>query len=915
MNKTRRKNILRGIRGSLNRFLSILFIVALGAGFMAGLAAASPDMYDAADQYIRDYKLFDIGIRSTIGFSADDVKTISTESMIEQYQPAVVWDMVLDQSEGSDFTSRVYGILDQNGETSLNQIHLTEGRLPETTSECVVESIFGRYSGESIKIGDTLTLSEGTADYDTLSDYMADMTLTVVGICESPLNISIEGDVTTIGSGTINLNVYVREDFFSCSFFTDLFLSVKGASLLSTFEAPYEDLIQSVIEQLRPTGEMILQSRIETLEQEAQEAIDQLDLLLPHLQEIAGIQEDLAGQTANAILQTEYSAALLSSDVGLSELLKQTAQFLSESESAVVSASELLASVSNQQSSLRDTRDQISGSAWIYRVRKDLSGVNSYSSNVGKVSALAKIFPVFFFLVALLVALTTMTRLIEEKRLQIGTLKALGYTDFEILAEYLLFSFSASVLGCILGFAAGFRIFPIAINSAYKMMYHLPAMATPIRWSIVSWVAPVTIFSILLATLWTCWNEFCSLPAVLMLPKSPAAGKRIWLEHIGFIWKHLSFTYKVTCRNLFRYKKRFIMTILGVAGCSALLVTGFGIKDSVNDIIDKQFGEINRYDYQFILDEDSSVSEDPDLGQLLSDPDLILCYTQISQEAGYLYYEKQKQEINLFVPSDVSAFPRFLTLRSRKSHEPYQISSEGIILTEKICEELQIQAGDLVTLEDAQGHQQETRVLAITENYVSSYAYLTEELYRELFSSTPSYTNLLCIAPEGAPDLSNRFLAMDHVIYGRSLNSLKESFSDSINSINGVIYVLILAAGLLCIVVLYNLINVNICERKKELATLRVLGFYKLETQNYIFRETNILSFLGAAVGLIVGIWLHNFVIRTVEVNHIMFGREIKPLSFVIAMAISVVFTLLVDLIMKRPINNTDMVDAMKAND
>jgi putative ABC transport system permease protein len=590
------------------------------------------------------------------------------------------------------------------------------------------------------------------------------------------------------------------------------------------------------------------------------------------------------------------------------------------------SAAELLSRLEDQLNEANDYLDSIDDAAWMIRTRDDLTGYNSYSSNVGKVSALAKIFPVFFFVVALLVALTTMSRLIEEKRLQIGTLKALGYSNGQIIFEYMLFSISASVLGCILGFGVGFRIFPYAINSAYSMMYTLPAISTPIRWDIVAWVAPVTIVSILLATLWSCWSEFRSMPAILMLPKSPAPGKRIWLEHIGFIWRRMSFTHKVTARNLFRYKKRFIMTIIGVAGCSALLLTGFGIKDSVNDIIDKQYRQIDKYDLIFAMDEEDSLTNDESLNQTINDKDIISEYLSVSQETGKVYYGKEKQEINIFVPQDTEKFADFTTLRTRSGHDSIMLSDDSIVLTEKLCEEMGINIGDSVTLEDSEGHQSTVMVSAITENYVSSYAYLTPETYTACFSSEPEYTNLLCKLTAGenadsdtilelANEATSKIMASSHILYGRSVASLKDTFSDSIQSINGVIYVLIIAAGLLCIVVLYNLINVNICERRKELATLRVLGFYKSETQNYIFRETNILSFLGALVGLVLGIWLHSVVVKTIEVNHIMFGREIKPLSYIIALAISVVFTLLVDLIMKRPINKTDMVEAMKAND
>ena len=925
MKKIRWKNIIRNIKGSFNRFLSILFIVALGAGFMAGLAAASPDMYDTADAYIKEYNLFDLDIKSTIGLTKEDEEELASQDYIQQIEAADVFDMILEKDENTEFTSRVFGILKNDSQQEINRINLIEGRMPENSSECVVESIFGKYSGEQIEIGDQLVLASANTNYDSLNSYMSSTTLTVVGICQSPMCLSIEGDSTNIGSGTINLNVYTLQETFCCDFYTDFFLTINGASDFNTFDDAYSELINSVSEKIREIGSKRTKIRADELTSSYDEQLSMLKNIQNYAQDLNTIETSLQEKYKEGkLLNTSIIDVLPSiSNIQLSEYL-DTANNLSE-EKQSSSAADRLEIINNKISEAEEALQQLESSSWILRTRSDLTGFESYSSNVGKVSALAKIFPVFFFIVALLVALTTMTRLIEEKRLQIGTLKALGYSNYQILFEYLLFSFSASILGSFIGFLIGFQIFPKAISSAYSMMYTLPDIATPIRWNIIAWVAPVTIVSILLASLWACWNEFRSVPAALMQPKSPAAGKRIWLEHIPFIWKKLSFTYKVTFRNLFRYKKRFIMTIIGVAGCSALLLTGFGIKDSVNDIVDKQFGEIYKFEFLFSADKESSFAEGSSLYKILSDKTKIASYCSVCQETGKIYAGNEKQEITLFSPEDLSDLDEFIEIRSRKSAKKIELTENGIILTEKICEEMNIKKGDTITLENEKGVQTEAVVIDIAEFYVSSMAFMTPEFYEKSFSSKPEFTKLLCTMPDnGLTDteksefssaILTEVMSDSHILYGRSTQSLKDSFSDSIKSINGVVYVLIAAAGLLCIVVLYNLTNVNICERKKELATLRVLGFYKNETQNYIFRETNILSFLGALVGLLLGIWLHQIVVKTVEVNHIMFGREIKPLSYLIALAISVVFTLCVDLIMKRPINKTDMVEAMKAND
>ncbi|MCF0229591.1 MAG: FtsX-like permease family protein [Parasporobacterium sp.] len=924
MKKTRWKNILRNTGGSLNRFLSIMFIVALGSGFIAGLAAASPDMYETADSYIKEYRLFDIDVKSYAGLDEQDISNILSSASIESYQPAVVYDMILSQENGSDFTSRVYGILDESGSSEINRFELLEGRLPENSDECIVESVFGKYSDEMIAPGDILTPVKSGSSSDTVGDSISEASLKVVGICRSPMCMSIEGDSSNIGSGTINLNVYVREDFFDCDHYTDLFLTVSGAGEFNTFSDSYDSLINDVSDNIRGVFDTCGSSYAATLSDDIREELLKAEDTLTDVENTLATVKELDNSTArsselNSDIRDSFAAVESNSEIA--GLLEQTEELLDCAEPSQNTLETLRNKLESQIHDGNSALNSLSSSEWMIRTRTDLTGFDSYSSNVGKVSALAKIFPVFFFIVALLVALTTMTRLIEERRLQTGTLKALGYTNGQILFEYMLFSFTASVAGCIIGLTAGFRLFPYAINSAYSMMYTVPSVVLPFRWEIAAWVAPVTILSILLAALWACWNEFRSVPAVLLRPKTPAAGKRIWLEHIGFIWKKLSFTQKITCRNLFRYKKRFIMTLIGVAGCSALLLTGFGVRDSVNQIVDKQFFEIYRYDLLFVLDTDNSSDTLSDLSRIIDNREMITSYMTAVQENGKVYSGKNKKEISLFVPSDMNLFPEFISLRNRKNQQPYVLDTDSVILTEKFCEEMGIHEGDTVTIEDSEGHQAEVKVKAITENYVYSYAYMSPDLYSSCFGTEPEYNNLLCTAAEKdnsveiCEQLLQEMLSEPSVIFARSVHSLRESFADSIKSINGVIYVLILAAGLLCIVVLYNLINVNICERRKELATLRVLGFYRKETQNYILRETNILSFLGAVCGLFAGIILHQVVVRTVEVNSVMFGRDIKPLSYVFALAISVVFTLLVDLIMKRPINRTDMVEAMKANE
>lgn len=904
--KTRAKNIFRGIRGSLNRFLSILFIVALGSGFMAGLAATSPDMYATADRYMDEYNWYDLDIKSTLGFSNDDLLAIRDENGIVYAQGARVVDTVLKASDDETYTSRVFGILDKNGNTVINRARLKEGRMPENDDECVIQPVSGRYFAGNLKIGDELSVSADGARSDRLK---------IVGFVESPMCISLISEPSSVGTGKITLDIYVHTDFFEYDYFTDVFVMLEGAKALDTFGDEYRCLSSDHTEALKQLADGRLAIRETELKNGIETQIEQLEAVRNALNEAGAAGSALSKDTVTRLKENAVVISAISqSDPALAKLLGDTQTAVCDALKSTEPPDESgIKKLEDAIAVLREKITEIDGGAWLVRTRDDSAGYSSYDGNVGKVAALSKIFPVFFFMVALLVALTTMTRLVEENRTQIGTLKALGFSNVEILGEYMFYSLLSSALGCILGFSVGFRLFPKAIGSAYAMMFTLPEVTTSVRHDIVLWVAPVTVGSILLATLWACWSEFRACPAKLMQPKAPAAGKRIWLEHLPFIWKRLSFTHKVTCRNLFRYKKRFFMTVIGVAGCSALLVTGFGLRDSINDIVNKQFGEI--YLYQMNVLTDGEMLSD-DLVNYLDDKEVFDGWLPYSDESGKVMANGKSESANIEVPSDVSDFGSFISLRNRKTKEKLTLSDDGAVLTEKLCETLGVTVGDSVTLQNSDGREAEMKVIGITENYLTSFAYVAPGGYANAFGKSADFRHLLCSVGNAATDAaSEKLLGFDNVLYVNASQSLKDNFADSIKSIDGVIFVLILSAGLLCMVVLYNLTNVNICERRKELATIRVLGFHPGEVSRYIFRETDALSFIGSAAGLFAGIWLHSFVVRTVEVDQVMFGRSIYPLSFVFALAISLLFTFIVDLIMRKQIRSVDMVEAMKSND
>ncbi|MBQ3126922.1 MAG: FtsX-like permease family protein [Clostridia bacterium] len=556
---------------------------------------------------------------------------------------------------------------------------------------------------------------------------------------------------------------------------------------------------------------------------------------------------------------------------------------------------------------------------WYIFTRADNLGYASFDGNAAKVAAIAAVFPIFFFLVAALVSLTTMTRMVEEERGLIGTLKALGYGGRQIAARYLFYAALTGILGSAVGLAIGLRLFPAVLWQVYEMMYDLPPLQILFIPRYVLIASLSMIACTMLATWSACSRTLVEQPAALLQPRAPKAGRRILLEHITPIWRRMKFTHKVTARNLFRYQKRLWMTIIGVAGCTALLVAGFGLRDSIGDIVDLQFGELMHYDLTVVLSDSDAL--DDNLRQVIADSEAVENYLPVAMRnvkvsaAG----AERSLDASMVTAADDAEFGKYITLRERRGHASIAHGGMSVVITEKMGEELGVAVGDVITLLDDDKHRAEVTVTGITENYVAANVYLGQEAWLTAWGESPAYTMLYAMTDtpdEAARDALSTSLLLDDGVSALSYNdSLREQFDDLLTNINYIVVVLIICAGLLAFIVLYNLININVTERMREIATIKVLGFYDNEVAGYVFRETTILTLLGAAVGLGLGIFLHAFVVRTAEIEAIMFGRSIYPLSYVCSAAITLAFGGLVNLVMLRRLRNIDMVESLKSVD
>jgi len=570
---------------------------------------------------------------------------------------------------------------------------------------------------------------------------------------------------------------------------------------------------------------------------------------------------------------------------------------------------------------IRDAQDQIDDiddPEWYVLTRGDSNeSYIFYDSDTEKVAAIAKVFPVFFFLVAALVASTTMTRMIDEDRGAIGTLKALGYSNASIAGKYLLYATLACLLGAAVGLAGFLPLFPRVIAQAYSMMYNLPPIQGANHTPYILLSAGLILLAVLLSTLGALKGVLQDNAATLMRPKAPPAGKRILLERIQPLWQRMQFTHKVTARNLFRYKKRFFMTVIGITGCTALLVAGFGLRDSIGDIVQVQFTQLQNYNLTMTMKHEGDDVIDRDIAAILTDPNRITDYLTVHMESGEGFNPNRTTDLSIVVTHDAQALPRFHTFRDRISGQTVPFDGSGAILTEKAAKVLGVEAGGTVSLRNQDDLEAVLPVAGVCENYVQGFIFLTEDLYTRAFGADCVYDTVLAKAAEsGAEDhdaLATALLESSNVTGVSASATTIETFNDMLSSIDYIVILLIVAAAALAFVVLYNLTNINICERQKEIATLKVLGFYRREVSGYIFRETILLSLFGTIIGLAVGVVFHQFVVQTAEVDAVMFGRVVKPMSFVYSALLSMIFTLLVSLFMQKKLRRIDMVESLKA--
>lgn len=833
MNALTLKNLLREIKRTFTKFLSIFAICALGVAFFAGIRATSPDMKEAGDRLYNTYNLSDISVISTSGLTADNIRDLESIEGIQAVRSSLFVDAMARGTGEKEKNLRLYSMpiklkseyvplidlipdygIDTSPEYEMNGVEIVSGRMPlndtETALDYTLEGSLVKQLGDEI----TLTTSGGT------------VTLRVVGFIRSPMYISMfERGTSSIGNGT-----------------SDGFAYASG------------------------------------------NAISSLGTKLPVM----------------SLLNTYYTRAdiVISGKEGLSA-------YSDEYEALVNKVTDRIEDYASTQSG-----------TWYIQDRSGNPGYSDYSENTDRIAAVGDVFPLIFFIVAALVCLTTMTRMVEEQRIEMGTMKALGYGGWQIAMKYAVYAMSACISGGVVGAIIGFKLFPYVIMKGYSIMYYLGKLETPYRADIAFMAIAAMAVCTAAATFSACYASLKEVPATLMRPKAPKAGRRVLLEKIPFIWKKLSFTSKVTVRNLFRYKKRFFMSVIGIAGSGALLVTAFGLNDSIFGIIEKQFGDIWQMDVQAYVYEAMPLADMQELlGKNPANDDFDSVMFCLDSQMECKNGGKSQSGVHLLGVESAESMAGRVSLHNGGT--PVTLDDSGVVVTAKLAETLSIKAGDEINMRTG-GEDHLMRVIGVADNYVYHYVYITAAYYETVFGKAMQYNGFMGNLKDGLTDetmdaMSTQLLSDSRMYTVRTIGSIYASVWDSLSILNYVVLVLILGSGMLTFVVMLNLTNINIGERMRELATLRVLGFYDKEMYAYIFRENNALSVIGAFVGLVFGKIMHLFVIRTCEVDMVMFVRSAKPLSYVYAFALTIVFSLIVNLLMRPKVRAIDMVESLKS--
>ena len=892
MKSIMKKTTLREIRQSLGRYLAIFAIVAMGVGFFAGLKITRQVMITSANAYLEEKQLYDFRLLSTLGFEEEDVQTLSSKEDVRFVEGAVAADILYFNQQGNEDVIKAHSLL-QN----INGLEVVAGRLPQQATECVVDANLYDKSA----LGTKIVLSENNVEEDL--DYFAYREYTIVGIAQSSAYIQFERGTTALGNGQVSGFMYLLPQGFCAEFYTEIY--VKFNQDYPIYSKDYNDYIDEKEplwkDYCKAQGERRYQAIVADAEAELANAKQTL------AEEKAGAKQTLADAKKELTdAEAELADAHAELADGWAKYNDSYAEFeekIAEAEQKIADAEVDIANIEKPETYVLDRDTNI--------------GYACFQNDSSIVEGLANVFPVFFFLVAALVCMTTMNRMVEEQRTQIGVLKALGYGEAAIMGKYLFYSGSAALAGCIAGYFLGIHLFPFVIWTAYGMMYQMGSIV----YIFDGGTALLCLACALLCSMGTTWiscrHELKEVAADLMRPKAPRAGKRVFLEWLPFIWKRLKFLHKVSVRNIVRYKRRFFMMVIGISGCTALLVTGFGIRDSVVDIADQQFQEIQTYQFGITLKNGIKDANDPSLTEFTEILDTYGgSFLPVLETTMDLQTPENLKSIHLIIVENPAQIGEYIDLHTPdKTAISYPKAGEAVIC-EKLAKRYRIQIGDTIHLFEENGTEVQAVVSGICENYIYNYIYLNAETYQTACGAF-LYKNVYAnITKDADIHAIGAAIMKANNITAVSINAdMLVRFSSMMSSMNYIVFVVIACAAALAFIVLYNLNNINITERIREIATIKVLGFYRNETAAYVFRENTALTAIGCAVGLLLGKLLHIYVMHKVDIDLMSFDVHVKAVSYLLSILLTFAFTWIVNRIMTGKLENINMAESLKSVD
>lgn len=859
------KDALREISTTKKRFLSLLLIVTIGVGFYVGLKSTSLDMEKTAKNYYKDTNLMDLKLISSTGFSKADKEKIKSVDGVKGTMLTKTLDTTA-KIDDKEYVIKLHGISNDRSKKNddyINRLVLTSGRYPSTINEGLVEEAL--LKDNNLSVGDLITLKPENTD-----DLRAKK-IKIVGTVRNSYYSSKDRGTSSLGNGKTDYYMYIEENNFNIDYYAEAYVTIKNADKLDTYESKYKALINEKKDK------------------------------------ISKVAEEITNQ------KYEENVTFINNNIKLLEL---SLNELYNSEIPMESLNDSIKEATNQLNEAKKTLSKIKGPTVYVTTRNETSSFYEYKLETERVTNIAKVFPLIFFLVAALVSLTAMTRIVEEERVQLGTLRAMGYSKFDVVFKYVLYAFLASFIGSILGSLLFYKFIPNLVAMCYGMFYEMPKLITTFQANHVFFASLFACVSTVLATILVFIKYTTETPAALMRPTSPKPGKRVFLERINIIWKKLKFSNKVTFRNIFRYKKRLLMTITGICGCTALLLTAFGLRDSVVGIVNKQFSDVNKYDMLVSTDVMATNQNVEELKKEINKIKNVKDATIIKQTSIEISKGNTSESSYLIIPHSKTKLTDFISLQTRNKKKAIKLNDESVVISEKLAKLLKVRENGLVNL-IIDGKKVSVKVGKIAENYVDHYVYMTAALYNSLTGNKVRYNTILVnnkkLSNNEEKKLFKEVSGNDFVSSCTLSSEIKKSYKDNTATLTYVIFILITAAAALAFVVLYNLSSINISERKRELATVKVLGFYDNEVTNYVHKETVILTILGALAGLVTGSFLTYYVVKVCETNQFMFSFNISIISYVLSFIITLVFLFIVNAFMHFDLKKLNMIEALKS--